>query len=446
MSLYDALAIGVAGLNANSQALSISSSNIANVNTVGYKDTGSSFETMLASAGGTQGASDAGVMASAQQNIVQQGLLFSTSSPTDLAISGNGFFAVNTAADKSGQALYTRAGNFTPDSQGNLENSSGLYLMGWPITNGAPTSTDPNALQAINLTGLSGKGEATTTMSLQQNFQASAPIDGTYNLATHNMTSDPTNGGDTPEFSRTINVYDTQGGSQPIQMNYVKTGANTWQYEAEYGGDMNNISPATNPIASGTITFNPDGSLANVVPTGGTGSPASGSFTLTIPFNTANSGLASQNVAVNMGTVGKTDGTTQFDSDSVMTNANVDGAVFGNVTGVTIASDGTVNANYSNGLSEAAFKIPLATFANEDGLSQVSGNAFAQTAQSGTAMINSADTGGAGTIASNSLESSTVDLATEFTNMITTQRAYSASARVVSTASQMLDELMQMQH
>jgi flagellar hook protein FlgE len=146
-----------------------------------------------------------------------------------------------------------------------------------------------------------------------------------------------------------------------------------------------------------------------------------------------------------MGTLNKTDGTTQFDSDSVMTNANVDGAVFGNVTGVTIATDGTVNANYSNGLSEAAFKIPLATFANADGLSQVSGNAFAQTAQSGTAMINPADTGGAGTIASNSLESSTVDLATEFTNMITTQRAYSASARVVTTASQMLDTLMQMQ-
>jgi flagellar hook protein FlgE len=443
MSLYDALAIGVAGLNANSQALSISSSNIANVNTVGYKDTGSAFATMLASAGGTQGASDAGVMASAQQNIVQQGLLFSTSSPTDLAISGNGFFAVNTAADKSGQALYTRAGNFTPDSQGNLENASGLYLMGWPITNGAPTTSDPNALQAINLTDLAGKGEATTTMSLQQNFQASAPIDSTYNLSTHNMTSDPTNGGDTPEFSRTINVYDTQGGSQPIQMNYVKTSANTWQYEAEYGGNMTNINPPTNPIASGTITFNPDGSLANVAPTGGSGTP-SGLFTLTIPWSST-SGLVSQNVTVNMGTLNKTDGTTQFDSDSVMTNANVDGAVFGNVTGVTIATDGTVNANYSNGLSEAAFKIPLATFANADGLSQVSGNAFAQTAQSGTAMINPADTGGAGTIASNSLESSTVDLATEFTNMITTQRAYSASARVVTTASQMLDTLMQMQ-
>jgi flagellar hook protein FlgE len=245
----------------------------------------------------------------------------------------------------------------------------------------------------------------------------------------------------TPDFSRTINVYDSQGGSQPVQMNYVKTGANTWAYEAEYGGDTNNISPATNPIASGTLTFNPDGSLANV----GSGSPATGSFTLTIPWNTANSGLVSQSVTVSMGTVGKTDGTTQFDTDSVMTNSNVDGAVFGQVTGVKIDPDGTVNANYSNGLSEAVFKIPLVTFANSDGLSSVSGNAFAQTAQSGTPMLNAAGTGGSGDIASNSLEGSTVDLATEFTNMITTQRAYSASARVVTTASQMLDTLMQLQ-
>jgi flagellar hook protein FlgE len=439
MSLYDALAIGVAGLNANSQALSISSSNIANVNTVGYKNTGSSFATMLASAGGTQGASDAGVMASAQQNIVQQGLLFSTSSPTDLAISGNGFFAVNTAADKSGQALYTRAGNFTPDSQGNLENSSGLYLMGWPITNGAPTTTDPNALQAINLTNLSGKGEATTKMSIQQNLQASDAV-------TPYTVGDMEAGNVTPQFSRTINVFDTQGGSQPIEINYVKTAPNTWSYEADYGGDTGNISPATNPIATGTLQFDSNGSLVSTTDTtnGANITSTDGSANFTIPWN-ANSGLSSQTINVGFGTPGKSDGTTQFDTDSVMTNANVDGAVFGNVTGVTIASDGTVNANYSNGLSEAAFKIPLATFANADGLSQVSGNAFAQTSQSGTAMINPADTGGAGTIASNSLESSTVDLATEFTNMITTQRAYSASARVVTTASQMLDTLMQMQ-
>ena len=450
MSLYDAMMIGVAGLDANSKALSISSSNIANVNTVGYKTTNSSFATMLASATGSQGASDSSVMASAQQNIVQQGLLISTSSPTDLAISGNGFFEVSTSPSLQGQTLYTRAGSFTPDSNGALQNTAGLYLMGWSINGSGNPTTNPNALQAINLSNLAGKGEATTTMTLQQNLKASAAIDTTYNVATHNMTNDPTLGGDTPAFSRTINVYDSQGGSQPIQINYVKTGANKWNYEVTYQGDQGNLSMPVaglpKPlIAAGEMDFNPDGSLANVSPNGTTSNPATGTFNLNIPWNLGTSGLNPQDVSIDMGTVNKTDGTTQFDTDSVMTNADVDGAVFGQVTGVKIDPDGTVNANYSNGLSEAVFKIPLVTFANPDGLSGVSGNAFAQTAQSGTAMINPAGTGGAGSIASNSLEGSTVDLATEFTNMITTQRAYSASARVVTTASQMLDTLMQIQ-
>src|ERR1700749_566084 len=341
MSLYDAMMIGVAGLDANSKALSISSSNIANVNTVGYKTTNSAFSTMLASATGTQGASDASVMASAQQNIVQQGLLISTSSPTDLAISGNGFFQVSTTPSLTGgQTLYTRAGSFTPDANGNLENTSGLYLMGWPMNGSGVPTTNPNALEAINLSNLAGKGEATTTMSLQQNLQASAAIDTTYNLNTHNMTSDPTNGGDTPEFSRTINVYDSQGGSQPLQINYVKTGANKWNYEVTYQGDQGNIDftntglPQT-LISAGEIDFNPDGSLANVSPNGPPSNPATGSFNLNIPWNLGTSGLNPQSISVDMGTVGKTDGTSQFDSDSVMTNASVDGAVFGQVTGVT---------------------------------------------------------------------------------------------------------------
>lgn len=441
MSLYDAMMIGVAGLDANSRALSISSSNIANVNTVGYKTSQSAFSTMLAAAGGPSAATGAGVMAAAQQNIVQQGLIFSTSSPTDLAISGNGFFCVNTSAGGSGQALYTRAGSFTPDSAGNLRNAAGLYLMGWPIDQSG--GLNPSSMQAINLNGLSGKGEATTTMALTQNLQASADEVSDYDLNTKNMAS----GDVTPEFSRTINIYDSQGGSRPLKIDYVKTAANTWHYEVSYAGDVNDLDLSgtglPNPlIGAGEIDFNSDGSLANVIPEGGSG--GSGTFDLNIPWNPATSGLQPQDVSVKLGTIGKSDGTTQFDTDSVLTAQKVDGAVFGNVTGVTINSDGTVSANYSNGLSEAVFKIPLASFANPDGLAQVSGNAFAQTANSGTALINPANTAGAGTIASNALEGSTVDLATEFTNMITTQRAYSASAHVVTTASQMLDELIQM--
>mgnify|MGYP001555320378 FL=1 len=442
MSLYDAMMIGVAGLDANSRALSISSSNIANVNTVGYKTSQSAFSTMLAASGdGGNSASGIGVMAAAQQNIVQQGLLFSTASPTDLAISGNGFFCVNTSADQLGQALYTRSGSFTPDAAGNLRNSSGLYLMGFPITDGSAPGTNPAQMQAINLNGLAGKGEATTKMSLQANLQASDDVVTGYSPGDMTNKVPPT----PAEFQTSVNVFDTQGGSQPLKISYIKTDANTWQYEIAYDGDVNNLNPANALIATGTITFDSNGALKDVTDTtSGTGVDSTdGSVNVHIPWS-ASSGLQGQDINFDMGTYTKTDGFSQFDTSSVVTARNVDGAVFGNVTGVTIKPDGTVFANYSNGLTQAAFQIPLATFANADGLAQVSGNAFAQTANSGQALVNPAGTAGAGSLASNALEGSTVDLATEFTNMITTQRAYSASARIVTTASDMLSELMQM--
>jgi flagellar hook protein FlgE len=122
----------------------------------------------------------------------------------------------------------------------------------------------------------------------------------------------------------------------------------------------------------------------------------------------------------------------------------VDGSAFGNITGVTVSKDGTVTAEFSNGLTQNVYKIPLATFADPDGLGQVSGNAYTATKASGAANISLASIGSAGSIQAESLEGSTVDLATEFTNLITTQRAYSASARIITTADQMLQQLEQL--
>lgn len=440
MSLYGAMMTGVAGLSANSTALSVASSNIANVNTVGYKTATSDFATLLAAAAGTSDPSSAGVVATAGQNVMQQGLLTTTSSATDLAISGNGLFIVSQTPSTSGINEYTRAGSFTSDASGNLKNSSGLYLLGWKLDTSGKPPTNPNSLSLINVNNLSGKAVASGKIGLQANLQASATTVGAYNVVTNNMAS----GAVTPDFQRTVSIDDSQGGTQPLELSFVKTAANTWAYEVSYQGAAGNIT-GSNPIGSGTMTFNSDGSLANVVPTGGSGTPATGTISLAVPWSAA-SGLGSQTLSVNMGTVGSTDGFTQYDTASTLTSANVDGAVYGSVSGISISSDGTVSANFSNGLSQAVFKIPLATFANPDGLAEVSGNAYTTTPDSGTPIVNVASTGGAGTIQSKELEGSTVDLATEFTNLITTQRAYSACSRIVTTASQMLDELLQMSH
>ena len=205
-----------------------------------------------------------------------------------------------------------------------------------------------------------------------------------------------------------------------------------------YAGAAGNVS-STGPIYQGTMQFNSDGSLASADTSGRR--PAR--ISMTIPW-TGTTGLQPQPLTINMGTVGGTSGITQYDTASTLNSSSANGSPFGTITGVTIAKDGTVTAQFSNGLSQDVYKIPLATFAAPDGLGQVSGNAYVATKESGAANVNAATTGSSGSIQSQSLEASTVDLATEFTNLITTQRAYSASARIITTADQMLQELEQL--
>jgi len=431
MSLYGALAIGVAGLNANSQALSAASSNIANINTVGYKDATVNFSTFLNAEGGVGNSASAGVSAEIGQDVTAQGLPTTTSSATDMSISGNGFFVVATNPSTTATQEYTRAGSFTPDSSGNLTNAAGLYLLGYKLDSSGNAPTDTSDLSLVNVNNLSGTAAASTKVTLQANLQSGSTVDSTYTAG------DMTAGNVTPDFSSTVNTYDSQGGVEPISFSFVKTAANTWAYEASYSGASSNLSSA-NPISQGTLTFNSDGTLANV----NGASPASGTLSLTVPYDTTTSGLSPQTVSVNFGTVGTSSGVTQYDTASTLAST-VDGSAFGTATGVTIGKDGTVTAQFSNGLSQAVYKIPLATFTNEDGLGQVSGNAYVATQASGAANVNSADAGATGSIASNSLEGSTVDLATEFTNLITTQRAYAASAQIITTADQMLTTLEQ---
>lgn len=461
MSLYGAMMTGVAGLSAYSNSLSVASANIANVNTIGYKNATADFSTLLASASANADTSSGSVMATAGQNVSQQGLLQTTSSTTDLAISGNGFFVVAPSAADPSTRAYTRSGNFTADANGYLKNSANMYLLGWRLDANGNVPSDRNNMTMINANSLTGKAEATTKVTAQLNLQRSTATETTaYNLAATPPVC-MANGSITADFQRTINVYDSQGGQQPLQVSFVKTGANTWNYEVTYQGDATTITaPNANAptiIANGTATFNPDGTLAGIAPANGTGVAISpnpsvdGAFDINIPFNNAsavapkkNSGLLPQTVNMNFGPLNSSVGLTQFDSASNLSSSTVNGALFGSLTGVTVDKDGIVTAQFSNGLSQKVYKVPLATFANPDGLSAISGNAYTTSNKSGSPTISEANLGAAGTISAKNLEGSTVDLATEFTNLITTQRAYSAASKIVTTASTMLDQLLQM--
>jgi flagellar hook protein FlgE len=452
---------GVAGLSAYSNSLSVASANIANVNTIGYKNATADFSTLLASASANADTSSGSVMASAGQNVSQQGLLQTTSSTTDLAISGNGFFVVAPSQLDTSTRAYTRSGSFTADANGYLKNSANMYLLGWRLDANGNVPSDRNNMTLINANSLTGKAEATTKVTAQLNLQRSTATETT----AYNLSATPpvcmANGSITADFQRTINVYDSQGGQQPLQVSFVKTGANTWKYEVTYQGDATTITgPNANVpslIANGTATFNPDGTLAGIAPANGTGAAITpnpsvdGAFDITIPFNNStvtapkkDSGLLQQTVNMNFGPLNSSVGLTQFDSASNLSSSTVNGALFGSLTGVTVDKDGIVTAQFSNGLSQKVYKVPLATFANPDGLSAISGNAYTTSNKSGSPTISEANLGAAGTISAKNLEGSTVDLATEFTNLITTQRAYSAASKIVTTASTMLDELLQM--
>lgn len=427
MSLYGALLTGVSGLDANSRALSITSSNIANVNTVGYKTSTADFSTFLAGAGQVGDVPPSSVQVNSVQQLSQQGLLTSTSSATDLAISGKGFFVVtDDPANPASSTLYTRAGSFTPDALGRLRNGAGFFLEGWTLDANGNLPANRSSLNVINLGSLNGSAEATSSMTLKANLQASATPVASYTVG------DMTAGTVTPQFEQTVNVYDSQGSVRPMQLAFVKTAADTWAYEISYQGPVADIGgAANNPVASGTVTFNADGTLS--VPP---------SATFTVPW-AASTGLASQAITVNFGAVGQSNGVTQFDAPSALTSANVNGAPYGALTSVSVDDQGYITALFDNGIEKKVFKIPLATFANPGALSPVAGNAYTTTDSSGTPTVLEAKTGGAGSIASSSLEASTVDLAKEFSDLITTQRAYSAATRIITTADQMLQELMQ---
>ena len=472
MSINSAMLAGVTGLTANASALSATSDNIANVNTIGYKRNQTEFSDLV-TASSASSDSSGGVQALTTQYVTQQGLLQSTSSPTDLAISGQGFFVTSQTATNLTSTTpreFTRAGSFTKDSQGNLVNPAGLYLLGWPANSSGVITTDPsniNLLQPINVSSVGGAAGATTTASVNANLNAAQPISqasldfGTAAADAYDPTSattsmaayDPaTNTGTKPDFTVTIPVADSQGGQRSIQIDFLKSNAapNTWYTEA-VAVPASDVTSGTGllpgQISTGVVAFTPDGRLdsANTTLFGGASSITFGASNAAAPaagqVNWAPSlGINGQTMSLNLASAAG--GLTQFNSQSVVQSVSTNGTAFGNLTSINIDSTGLVTAAFDNGVTRTIAQVAIATFPNPDGLNSVSGDAYTVSLNSGTYNLKTPGTGGAGSITPSSLEASTVDLSAEFANLITTQRAYSASSKIITTADQMLTDLI----
>jgi flagellar hook protein FlgE len=432
MSLYSALYAGVSGLGAQASAMATVADNITNVNTVGYKGVSAQFQTLVTDGRVRSNYSAGGVSATPKALISKQGLLQASSSLTDIGVDGAGFFVVRSGADADDIA-YTRAGSFTPDSQGYLRNTAGYYLQGWPLdVDGNYVDTgNLNALQPIRPSALTGSAQATTKINLRANLQSTAtPIVGAY------VPGSMASGALSPQFSRSVDVYDAQGTSHRLTFNFVKTAANEWV--AEISGDPADIATsggvaiADGVLASGAVSFNADGSLDLA------GSDPALFANLDIGW--AN-GAGSSPIRLGLGSDDGLDGLTQFGSESALLASTIDGGMLGTVASVEISETGVVSAIFEDGTSRAIYQLPIATFQNPDGLSRISGNAYVMSQESGNVAINKPGALGSGAIAAGTLEASNVDLAQEFSNMILFQRAYSASSKIITTVDEMLQEV-----
>ena len=467
MSINNAMLAGVSGLIANSAALSAISDNIANVNTVGYKTNNVDFDTLVtgSSASGAAG----GVSGSNAQLVAQQGTISQTSSPTDLAISGAGMFVTTTtpsAITPSSTVEYTRAGSFTPNSQGFLVNSAGLYLQGFPANSQGVVETNAQnlaSLSPINVNSVGGTVTATTSATVNANLNAGQAVSdavtsGTYDPTTDSMTAyDATAGtGVQPDFTIQVPISDSLGGQQVVQVDLLQSSTpNTWYAEVQSvpTSAITEATGSTAPpgqIAAGTLVFNTDGSLNQSASTLLTAIPGGvidiGASSSTPPTSgvawAAGIGAAAQTLTLNLGSSTSGSGLTQFDASSVTQSIVTNGTPFGTLSSVTIGDDGDVNATFDNGTSRVIGQVALATFPNYDGLTNVSGDAYLASTSSGDVSIKTPGSGGAGTLQTSALESSTVDLSTEFTSLIISQQAYTASSKVITTADQMTQDLL----
>ncbi|HLN39688.1 MAG TPA: flagellar hook protein FlgE [Xanthobacteraceae bacterium] len=442
MGIFDALTTAVSGLQAQSFALQNISGNIANSQTVGYKETDTAFDALVSQAALGQQTSG-GVFASSVASNGVQGTIQNETVATDMAINGQGYFVVTQPTGNSGTNPqfsgvndYTRRGDFQMDSNGYLVNGAGYYLMGIPVNpaTGAATSSSPQVLQ-FNNNFL--PAQATSSIDYAANLP-SAPPTGVLNPANYTVGYSPLDtasgtviGQDATTFTNqsldggSITAYDSLGNPVNVQLRWAETasagGNNSWQLFYQTNTNATGTQVAWQNVGT-TFTFNSSGQLT---------SPAASSLNLT---GLAVNGDTVGNVTLNYG-----GNLTQFASStgSVQVNSlTQNGFGAGSLQSLSVAQ-GQIVGSFSNGQTVALADVTVATFNGQDSLQSLNGEAFAATPESGNPNF-----GGTGTVVGSSLEASNVDIATQFSQLIVAQQAYSANARVMTTADQMIQSLL----
>jgi flagellar hook protein FlgE len=409
--MFTSFSTALSALDATSTAIDVVGNNLANMNSTGFKTSDVSFSNLVTqSLGAGLGTTQVGFgTATPLTNAdFSQGAIQTSGGLLNGAISGSGFFIVQDPS--SGNTEYTRAGNFQTDASGNLMTANGDFVQGW-TTPGATTGTIDTNGPVGNIVVPVGSLKAPVATA---NITESLNLDSTATPATES-------------FSTPLTIYDSLGTSHVLTLTFTNTGPNAWSYSANLPAS-DCADGLADQVGTGTLAFNPDGTMDF----GNTNNPV----TFTMPALT-DGAISGGTITWNLQNSNGTGTISQFNEASASSSSSQDGSAAAELTSVGLGDGGTILAQYSDGSQEVVGQVALASIRNPDTLIANGNNNYMLSEASATPNIGVPGTGGRGTIQGGSLESSNVDIATEFTNLIVYQRSYEAAGKVVTTADQM---------
>lgn len=425
MSVLSSLYTGVSGLSAHGQALGVTADNIANAGTTGFKASRAEFQDIVAKnlkgiLGGNQ--IGRGVKIGAVNPMISQGNVDSTEKATDLAISGEGYFKVKGSDGES----YTRDGSFKFDREGFLITNDNQRVQGFEADENGKIM---NKVGDIRFPRALVPAKATQEIKMDLNLDSREEPTKTF---------DPKDPYATSHYSTGIEVFDSQGNKHLMTMFFNKTEDRTWEWRGMVDGKSVGDSEegAMAEVAKGRLTFTVDGKLNSQEVTD-------------LNMNFKGGALQNQQVKFNFGddiqSGGKgLVGTKQYGKESDLISWSQNGAAAGTIQNISFNDEGTLTALYTNGEARDLAQIALAKFENPESMYKVGNNRFKESRDSGSPALAAAGRAGRGKIFAKSLERSTVDLASEFVQMIQGQRNFQANAKTITTTDEVLNEVIQL--
>lgn len=427
-SIVNGLFSGRSGIASHGNAIAVAGDNISNSSTIGFKTNRAEFASLIAGDGVLGRQFGSGSTTTSVSTLFEQGTLEFTGRPLDLGISGNGYFIVA----KGDQRLYTRAGNFKLDSSGYIVNQEGLALLGFPA-NGS------GALEPININTVEQDSVLTTELSIAGNVNASATTVAAAAIPNPGAVVPPTvtykDLNNFAEYSSVVNVFDSLGQRHAVSFFFYHTGVNEYTVRAY----VNNED--VDPAATLSVTGRPREVGQAVLTFGGDGqrNPKPVTGVADIVSNIAwSNGADASTIDMSFAPF------TQYSAQSNVLSISQDGTGVGTVQSVSVSGDGKITALLSNGQSTLLGQLGLAAFSNQEGLARIGGNLLANSLASGEPVIGRAEAGTFGSVKAGTVELSTVDIASEFVKIITLQRGFQASSRVITTINQLLNDIIQL--